>query len=216
MASSTQDAGGVLSKTFDFVSGFILTVVYSIFFFVYQDRFLASISKAYHIKASKLQTYVSDIQVTFSKFISGTFLIIFILAVLYAIVLASVGLPYFILVAILAALAAFVPTVGTALGVIFASLVTLFMLDPLSALIVLGAFSLIQMFEEYLILPRVMGKKIDLNMFVIIFAIVAMGMLWGVLGIFLAVPLLGVVKSIIYHHRNDNKTLGFIDEILKK
>jgi predicted PurR-regulated permease PerM len=68
------------------------------------------------------------------------------------------------------------------------------------SIIICGRYILIQQLEEYFILPRVVGSRVSLNVLVSIISIVARGMLWGVAGIFLAIPIMGVVEMLLEKH----------------
>jgi predicted PurR-regulated permease PerM len=64
---------------------------------------------------------------------------------------------------------------------------------------VLAVFAVAQLVETYVLGPLIMGSEVDLNPLFTIFAVVAGGVLWGIPGLILGIPLLGVARVIFDH-----------------
>ena len=60
-------------------------------------------------------------------------------------------------------------------------------------------FTIIQQLEGGIISPKIMGSKVGLHPLVIIFALLAGGELWGILGMMIAIPTAVIVKELLYH-----------------
>jgi putative heme transporter len=116
-------------------------------------------------------------------------------AVLIGIVLLVVGVPLVPALMLLTFLGAFFPVVGAFLAGLIATLVALASNGVVAALIVLAAIILIQQLEGDLVFPLVVGRALDLHPVAILLALTAGGVLGGVVGAFLAVPLAAVVNS---------------------
>ena len=69
--------------------------------------------------------------------------------------------------------------------------------DPAKAIWVAVGFMIIQQMESHLIIPLILGGGLRLHPVGVIFAVMVMGGLFGVVGIFLAVPTLAVVKILV-------------------
>jgi predicted PurR-regulated permease PerM len=69
--------------------------------------------------------------------------------------------------------------------------------DPFSAVWVILAFIIIQQIEGNLLQPIVMSRAVDLHPALVIFAILVMGTLFGLIGVFLAVPLVAVLQVLV-------------------
>ncbi|WP_162924302.1 AI-2E family transporter [Rubrobacter indicoceani] len=111
-----------------------------------------------------------------------------IIGTLWTIALFILGIPFALLLGILAALLSFVPYLGAAISLVPPLLIAL-VNDPVLAFWVVVVYLGIQTVESYLIQPMVMSRAVDLHPAVVIFAILIMGTLFGLVGVLLAVPL---------------------------
>lgn len=116
-------------------------------------------------------------------------------AVLIGIVLVVLGVPLVPALMLLTFLGAFFPVVGAFLAGLISVLVALASNGVVAALIVLAAIILIQQLEGDLVFPVVVGRALELHPVAILLALTAGGVLGGVVGAFLAVPLAAVVNS---------------------
>jgi predicted PurR-regulated permease PerM len=103
-----------------------------------------------------------------------------------------VGLDFAILFAVLSAILVLIPYFGAITGAIPP---TLFALtdSPGKALLVLGVYVLVQQVESNLTIPIVMSQTVRLHPAVIAIGVVVVGQLFGLLGLFVAVPILSLV-----------------------
>jgi predicted PurR-regulated permease PerM len=87
-----------------------------------------------------------------------------------------------------------IPVIGATLGV---SIISLFLLSQSVwlSLKILGACIVLQQIQDNLIAPRVMRDYVNINPVVIFFALLAGARIAGILGIFLAIPITGVIVS---------------------
>lgn len=112
------------------------------------------------------------------------------------IVLTVIGLPFALPLALLAGILEIIPTLGPILASIPAIIVAL-SISPLTALIVVIAYIIIQMLENNLLVPKVMQKAVGLNPIVIILGITIGANLLGVLGALLSIPFIAMVIIIV-------------------
>ncbi len=71
--------------------------------------------------------------------------------------------------------------------------------SPVVALLILILYTVIIVIEGYLIVPVVMGRSMDLNATTVLLACLFWELLWGSLGLFLAMPLMAGLKAVCYH-----------------
>lgn len=102
-------------------------------------------------------------------------------------------LPFAFLFSVIAGLLEIVPTVGPVLSAI-PPLVVALADEPIKAVWVAAGFLLIQQIENNLLIPLILGGGLRLHPVSVIFALLVMGGLFGIVGVFLAVPALVVVK----------------------
>lgn len=107
-----------------------------------------------------------------------------------------IGLPYPLALAVIAGMLEVVPVFGPILGAVPGVLVA-FSVAPDKVLWVIGAAIVIQQTENYVLVPRVMGKSAGMHAMVTLLAIVAFGALFGVPGMILAIPLAAVIQLLL-------------------
>jgi predicted PurR-regulated permease PerM len=141
---------------------------------------------------------VGEIDSALGGFIRGQLIVAGILAVLYSIGLWLVGLPLAILVGVIAGLGNMIPFVGTAIGLVLATIVALLGWQGfLHLLLVYGVFAVVQALEGWVITPNIVGNRVGLSPFGVIVAVLAFGELFGFLGVLLAVPIAAVIKILL-------------------
>ena len=107
----------------------------------------------------------------------------------------SIGVEFFILFAVFIALMNLIPFVGVFLSSVFAItyvfLTTDSLIYPLLTFVCLWG---IQLLENNLITPMVVGSKVKVNALAVIISILIGGWLWGISGMVLFIPLVGILK----------------------
>jgi predicted PurR-regulated permease PerM len=109
--------------------------------------------------------------------------------VLYAIGLGLVGVDLWLLLAAIAGFGNMVPYLGTAVGLTLSCIMAVVTFGDVPHIAwVLVVFAVVQFLEGMIITPRIMGESVGLSPLVIILSLFAGGQLFGLLGIFLAIP----------------------------
>ena len=140
-------------------------------------------------RRSKFVAIFKEIDTYVSAFVRGQAIVCSILFVLYAIGLGLVGVDLWLLLAAISGFGNIIPYVGFLTGIILSSLMALVTFGDVSHLLwVWGVYAIVQALEGTFITPRIMGESVGLSPLVIILALFAGGQLFGLLGIFLAVP----------------------------
>jgi predicted PurR-regulated permease PerM len=109
---------------------------------------------------------------------------------------ALVGLPNVLALAVLAGLFEAVPLIGPILAVIPAILVAL-PLGPTTVLLVVGLAAILQAIENNILIPRIMGQQVGLSSLVGLLSVLAFGSLYGIVGVFIAIPLVAAIQVVI-------------------
>ncbi|HCL48969.1 AI-2E family transporter [Alphaproteobacteria bacterium] len=167
-------------------------------------------------QAAIIRNLASQIDETLGGFARGQILVCLSLGTIYAVGLSLVGLQSGIIVGVFAGLISFIPYVGAAFGLVLAGALGLgqfgFELPPLA--LIAGVFFVGQFIEGNILTPRLVGDRVKLHPVWIIFALLAMGSLFGFLGLLLAVPLAAIIGVLVrygvtlymrdYVNRSDN------------
>jgi predicted PurR-regulated permease PerM len=141
----------------------------------------------------------SEIHDTVSGFLRGQTVICLILATFYAISLRIIGINHGLMLGAVAGLISFVPYLGAATGLTLAASIALVQFWPnaIPALAVAGTFILGEAIADYVLAPRIIGRRVRLNPIWLIFALSAFGWLFGFVGLIIAVPLAASLRVII-------------------
>jgi predicted PurR-regulated permease PerM len=122
----------------------------------------------------------------------GVVIDMFVTFVMLYIALTIVGLDFAIFFAVLSALLVVVPYFGAIAGAIPPVLLGLTD-SPGKALVVLGAYLLVQQLESNVTIPIIMAQRVRLHPAVIAVGVVVVGQLFGFIGLFVAVPILSLI-----------------------
>jgi predicted PurR-regulated permease PerM len=129
---------------------------------------------------------------------------------LYSIGFTIAGVDNAIFFAILCGLLEIVPFVGNLIGVSVTLLMSLAQGGETSMIIaILITYAVVQFFQTYLLEPMVVGKNISINPVFTIVGLVGGELLWGLPGMILALPILGIIK-IICDRIEPLKPYGFL------
>ena len=197
-----------LSGMINFASGtlttlvnFLIGLVFAIYMLSQKETLkdqMTRICKAYlPAKASGKAVHIAVLsKTTFSNFISGQSLEALILGSLCMTGMSILRLPYAATIGVLVAVTAFIPIVGAFLGIAIGAF--LILITSLKQAVVFIVFMVIlQQIEGNLIYPRVVGKSVGLPSLWVLFAITVGGSVGGIMGMFLAVPVMSVLYCLI-------------------
>ncbi len=138
-----------------------------------------------------------EIQMLAKRYLIGQGLVILILGLLIGSGLWLIGVPYPFFWGFLAGFLEIIPYVGTSIGGILPFFYMLMVSDNLWQPIgVVILYIIVQQIEGNIISPNVMGPSIKINPFFIILGLFTGGIIWGISGMILALPLLAISKEI--------------------
>ena len=129
-------------------------------------------------------------------YVSGNIFISIIAGTLAFIVLQILGVPFAAGLAVWVAIADLIPGVGAMIGAVVCVIVALFT-SVVDGIVVAVYFIVYQRFENYLILPRVMTKAIDLSAPTVIVTLLIGSSLAGLAGALIALPIVAALKVVI-------------------
>jgi predicted PurR-regulated permease PerM len=133
----------------------------------------------------------------FVGFLRGQLLISFLLSVATFLVFALFQIPFSFLLAVTVGIFDLIPGIGATLGVSFVCLIILAQSGWLTALKVLAICVILQQLQDNFVSPRVMQSTVHLSPVVVFFALLVGTRVSGLLGIFLAVPIAGVIVDLL-------------------
>jgi len=190
-----------------FSTGKSLTLIgiiplYTFLLLYYKDFFTEFLVRFSSKNKEAVLHWVSDSSAVIQSYLNGMIRVTAIVALLAGIFFYLIGVEFFILFAAFIAIMNLIPFVGVFLSSLIAILYVFLTTDtlfyPLVTFVTLWG---IQLLENNLITPLVVGSKVKVNALAVIFAILFGGWLWGISGMVLFIPLVGVLKITL--ERND-------------
>ena len=134
---------------------------------------------------------------TLGKYFRGVTIVAFMDAVLIGVGLAIIGIPFALPLAVLTFFGAFIPVLGAVLAGLAAFLIALATEGVTAALIVGGLVLAVQQIEGNVMAPFILGRSISLHPMLVILAVATGGALWGIMGAFVAVPIVAIAVSLL-------------------
>ncbi len=130
-------------------------------------------------------------------YVLGNFLTSAIAGVGTYIWLLAFGIPYPLLLSLLVALLDLIPVIGSTIGGAAVSLVALTVSFPI-ALATLGFYIAYRLAEDYLIVPRIMGRTVEVPAVVTVVAVLLGGALMGIVGALVAIPAAAALRLLLH------------------
>ena len=106
------------------------------------------------------------------------------------------GLKHWYLWALLVSVLSYVPYLGTIAAGIPPIFDAMLFVDPLTAFFIAVVYTGVVTVEGYIIVPWVMGRSMDLNATTVLLACLYWHQVWGIAGLFLAMPLMAALKAV--------------------
>jgi len=135
-------------------------------------------------------------------YVRGIALVGVVNAVLVGVALLVIGVPLIVPLMLLTFIGAFLPLIGAFLAGLAAVLIALVSGGLVDAALILGAIVIVQQIEGHLLYPVLMGRAVQLHPAVIIVALGVGGIVAGIIGIFLAVPVAGAMAVVLAYVRD--------------
>lgn len=175
--------------------------VISIYLLASKETFIYQMKKLVYTffnleNSSTINYYASNINNIFSKFINGQLLEAVIIASLVFLMMVVFQIPYALLIAVIVAVCAIIPIFGNIISMLIGTVLIL-SVSPMKALIFLVAYQIIQLLENNLIYPRVVGDSVGLPAIFTLLGVTVFGGLFGFLGVLIGVPVTASVFMII-------------------
>lgn len=209
--SSSSLAGDALNVTSDVLELLGLLPFYVFFMLYYRGKFAEFILQIYPGgKRAKLMDVLHRIKEVVKNYLIGFLTVMLIVAVLNSVGIWIVGIKYAFFFGVVAAFFTIIPYLGLLIGGGITVLAALLTKDsPWYAVATVGVFAVVQFLEGNFITPRIVGSKVNINTFAAILGFVIFGKLWGILGMIIAIPLLGVLK-IVFSQIEELKPLAIL------
>ncbi len=206
-----QKVGNTVQSTLTGLGLMVIVPIYMFFFITYRDRFsrfvVMLVERRKQIQALDILSKASTVV---QKYLVGVGIEVLIVFVLAATLFFSLGIRHALFFAVMVAVLNIIPYLGVLIGssisVVYAFLTTDSLLYPILVFVLLWV---IQIIDNNFIAPYVIGQQIRLNPLAVIVAVFVGGLIWGVSGMIVFIPLLGILK-VVLDESESLKPWGFL------
>jgi predicted PurR-regulated permease PerM len=189
------EAAGSITSAFIFIG---LVPIYIYLFLSYKNLLLRFVFVWFKPQQhKKVKEVMKETEVIIKSYLVGLLIQIAYITILLGGILLVLGIKHAILIGVIFALLNLIPYVGALIGNLIGVLLTLTSSQELLPIFtVLIVIAIVQFLDNNILMPRIVGSKVKINAFAAILGVFIAGTLAGVSGMFLALPMVAVLKII--------------------
>ena len=191
--------GTSLGSFLDIVANLLIMAFFMIFLLLEFERLPARIKYAYGDEAGFILRVLDEVDSSVRKYLVVKTMVSFITGTIYTIVLWIAGVEFFLLWGLLAFLLNYIPYIGSYIATAFPVVVALILISPLTALVILIILLTVQIMMGNIVEPKLLGRELNLSPVVVLISLAFWGWLWGLVGMFLSIPITATIKIIMEH-----------------
>ncbi|MBU4530071.1 MAG: AI-2E family transporter [Hoeflea sp.] len=184
----------------DIAALFVVTPVVAFYLLLDWDKMIEKVDNwVPRDHVGTVRELARQIDQAIAGFVRGQGSVCLILGVIYAVGLMVIGLNFGLLIGLFAGVISFIPYVGSLVGLVLALIVAIVQFWPDFIMIgaVIGVFVVGQFFEGNILQPRMVGSSVGLHPVWLMFALFAFGVLFGFVGMMIAVPAAAAIGVLV-------------------
>ena len=202
---STERITGYIKSVLGVASGIFdvfVSIVVSVYILLQRNQIYGFFNKLTMVMfdkktCDKIGEYIDSTNRIFFKFISSQLIDGIIVGILVTIAMSIIGVKYAVLLGFMIGLFNVIPYFGAIIAVAISILITLITGGISQTLIMAIVVIVLQQIDSNIINPKIIGNSLEISPLLVIFAVTVGGAYFGVLGMFLAVPVAAVLKILI-------------------
>jgi predicted PurR-regulated permease PerM len=195
--SSVKLLGTFFTATKNTILTIGLLPVYTFLLLFYRNKFREFISMLVSSEHEEnVEKIAEQAAYIVPKYLKGLFIVFIILFGLNTLGYYIIGIRFAIVLGLFAAFFSLIPYIGNIIGYILVAIFVLAIQGPAPALGVIVQLFVVQFIENNILTPNITGSYVEINPLVIIFSLIAAGMIWGLPGLFMVIPYLAILKII--------------------
>ena len=210
MNNSTSIIGVAITTFSSMLVSLVLIPVYIFMILFYKPLLLEFISQLFkHGKLEVVSEVLTETKSLIQNYLVGLLLEAAIVATLNSVGLLILGIQYAILLGVIGAILNMIPYIGGIIAISLPMLMAVATKSPVDALWVFIAYIIVQFIDNNFIVPKIVASKVKINALISIIVVLVGGALWGVAGMFLAIPITAIIK-VIFDRIQPLKPFGFL------
>ena len=144
-----------------------------------------------------ISKYFRESNEIFFRFISSQILDGIVVGILTSIAMSILGVRYAILLGFMIGLFNLIPYLGAIIAVTLAIIITIFTGGITQAIWMAIVVIVLQQIDANIINPKIIGSSLEISPILIVFSVTVIGSYFGIIGMFLAVPIIAIIKLLI-------------------
>lgn len=189
---------------------FVFTFLYTFFLLIYRGHIVKFLLFVNRVEDRPIVVdVVRQIQYVVKKYLIGLLIQMSLVSLLVFICLSLIGVKYSLLLALITGVFNVLPYVGIFSSMLIISILTFATSSLTHVVLVILALIIIHMIDSNFIVPKIVGSKVKVNSLFAMLSIIIGEMVWGISGMFLAIPILAIVK-IVMDRIKELKPWGFL------
>lgn len=197
-SSLTNIATSFLISFSDTIFNLAMIPIYMFLFLLYQNHLITFLSKLVgEGDQTSLKTILYQIKTAVQSYLFGVCIQVFTIATLTTIGLTIVGVQHALLLGVITGILGLIPYLGNILACLISIFATLTGSPDLNLILgVIIVTVIVQLIDNNILVPLVVSSKVEINAFASIIGILIGGMIAGIAGMFLAIPIIAILKVI--------------------
>lgn len=210
MNNGASGIGTAMGSITGFVLGFVIIPVYVFLLLFYKPMLIEFLHRIFpRSQEEKVEDVLGKTKVLIQSYLVGLMIEASIIATLDSIGLLLIGVEHAILFGIIAAFLNLIPYIGGLIATALPAAMSLTSDNPNKVFLVIGLFAFVQLLDNNFLIPKIVASKVKVNALVSIFMVIVGGALWGIPGMFFAIPVTAIVK-VIFDSVDQLKPLGYV------
>ncbi|WP_024568037.1 AI-2E family transporter [Elizabethkingia anophelis] len=187
-----------------------LTFLFTLFILIYRRQLVRFIIMCFADKhKAVVMDVVNSIQYMVKKYLIGLIIQLVLVTILSFIAYTIIGIKYNFLLAIITGIFNVLPYLGILIATVLGVFVTFATSSAANVLWVLVGMVAVHAVDGNIIMPKIVGSQVKLNSLIVIIGLIVGESIWGVMGMFLTIPIMAIAK-IIFDRVEDLKPWGYL------
>ncbi len=196
-----ESIGNSMSNFFVLVTGNLLLTIFVLiftFFILYHRRLLLRfVLHLFHVEyREKVREVILETKSLINAYVLGLVIEMALISIVNCTMFLIMDIRYALLLGVMAAVLNIIPYLGIYTSIVICMLVTFANSTSNMALEVGAGLFIVHLFDANILFPKIIGGRVKMNPFITIVAVIVGEFLWGIPGMFLFIPITGIMKLI--------------------
>ncbi|MES2286482.1 MAG: AI-2E family transporter [Bacteroidota bacterium] len=203
--------GNTLNSFTGTLLNMVLIPIYTFLMLLYRELFIQFLSKIVHKKNEHtLAEILTQVKTVVQRYIVGLLIEMGIVGILTSVGLMILGVQYAVLLGAITAILNLVPYIGILAAGIISIVATLGNSTDVSLMLgIIITNVVVQLIDNNVVAPNIVGNNVRINALATMVGVIAGGVIWGIPGMILSIPLIAILK-VIFDHIEPLKPWGFL------